>query len=695
MLGDMESGLTSFRSPISRPRRRAWSIFALVLACLAVSIISLRITNFHFRGHSVAAAMALRRTGYIPSMALPRTTMTARKGKRVASGRRMRVEAGGVKFVNNPDDIVTEALDGLVAAHPFLTRLDGYPEIKVVLRADWEDPENENKVAVISGGGGGHEPAHAGYVGKGMLTAAVSGDVFASPSALAVLAAIRSVAYPGGDAQRAAKKSPGVLLIIKNYTGDRINFRIAAEQARIEGIPVEMVVVADDCALPSSKGVTGRRGIAGTALVHKIAGGAAEAGLPLGAVKEEAEATIDSLASLGVSSSVCHVPGRTEDETRIPGDQVEMGLGIHGEPGAAKIPLASADSLADNMIDIILDPSDGRNYMNLQSGDSVVLLVNNLGSATALEISIFTKSVLSKLDSMGVSVERIIAGPLVTSMDMAGISLSLIKLEDATRDTLLDRIDSDTNAPGWPRGGGPRPKDKKLIPVPFDRASNKAARFSRPKTLTPKGLMMDRVLMEVSKALEEGEESLTDWDNKVGDGDCGVTFKRGAIGIREDLSRYPVNSMADTLQALTETVARTMGGTSGALYRILLLSLSTSAREYEEKSMPMDTAGAAAALHRAVDAMSNSGGAIEGDRTMLDALYPAVHALRRAAEDGMELKDALQIAVEAAENGAESTKGMLARAGRSNYVPDDVLATTPDPGAKATAMWMRAALGAL
>lgn len=595
-----------------------------------------------------------------------------------------------MKFVNDPEDIVTEAIDGLVESHPFLNRLDGYPEVKVVVRTDWESPENSRKVAVISGGGAGHEPAHAGFVGKGMLTAAVSGDVFASPSTFAILAAIRTVAYPGGESQAKAKESPGVLLIIKNYTGDRINFRLAAEQARAEGIPVEMVVVADDCALPDNKGVTGRRGIAGTALVHKIAGAAAEAGGDLSAVTAEAQAAIDAISSLGVSASVCSVPGRQPDGDRLADDEVEMGLGIHGEPGASTQKIGKIDSMVDEMVRTMLDPSDGRGFVSLSKGDKVAIMVNNLGSSTPLEVSIFTRAALKTLEGMGVDVVRVIAGPLVTSMDMAGLSLSLLKLDSAAQ-TVLGRLDAETNAPGWPRGFGPRTAGKKPIPVP-DRTQKS---FSRPESLTEKGKAVESVLAAVSESIERAEPDLTHWDNQVGDGDCGLTHKKGALAIRDDLQNYPLNSWAETLEALTDTISKAMGGTSGVLYRIFFLSLAVSARSLEDQSEPVTTAQLSEALERAVDLLSSSGGATQGDRTMLDSLYPAVHSLQKSAAKGESMLGALEQAVIAAEEGAEATKSMIARAGRSNYVPEEVLKSTPDPGAKAVAIWMRAALNAL
>ncbi len=228
------------------------------------------------------------------------------------------------QFINEKENLVTEAIDGLLAgAGGALSRLDGYPHIKVVYRADWD----KSRVALISGGGSGHEPAHAGFVGRGMLTAAVCGDVFASPSVEAVLAGILAVT---GEA--------GCLLIVKNYTGDRLNFGLAAERARALGRKVEMVIVDDDIALPD---LPQPRGVAGTLFVHKIAGSAAEAGKSLQEVTAIAQAVLEKTASIGMSLDTCTVPG-SEKEDRIAAGHAELGLGIHGEAGVQQVEFTGA-----------------------------------------------------------------------------------------------------------------------------------------------------------------------------------------------------------------------------------------------------------------------------------------------------------------------------------------------------------------
>ncbi|KAJ8445071.1 hypothetical protein Cgig2_022591 [Carnegiea gigantea] len=246
-------------------------------------------------------------------------------------------------------DVVTDFIEGLVETYPGLQYLDGFPEVKVVLRAD-ASSSTYDKVAVVSGGGSGHEPAQAGFVGEGMLTAAICGD------------GIRAVTGP-----------MGCLLIVTNYTGDRLNFGLAAEEAKSEGYQVEMVIVGDDCALPPPRGIAGRRGLAGTILVHKIAGAAAAAGLSLAEVAAEARRASEMIGTMGVALSVCTLPGHVTSDRLGPG-KMELGLGIHGEPGAAVVDLQPADVVVAHVLRQILSPETG--YVPITRGNNVVLMIN-------------------------------------------------------------------------------------------------------------------------------------------------------------------------------------------------------------------------------------------------------------------------------------------------------------------------------
>src|SRR5262245_30867756 len=294
-------------------------------------------------------------------------------------------------------------VEGLVALYPGLRRLPGYT---VLVRADI-DEAREGRVAVISGGGSGHEPAHGGYVGRGMLCAAVAGDVFTSPSPDAVLAALRATAGPAG-----------ALLVIKNYTGDRLNFGLAAELARAEGIPVETVLVADDVALAGSAGHAGRRGLAGTILVHKIAGATAEAGATLADVAAAARTAAAAARTMGVALSPCTVPAAGKPGFTLGETEIELGLGIQGEPGVRRGPLEPVDALVDRLLDAVFAD------LALAPGSRVALLVNNLGATPTMELAVAARRAIAVLEGRGIVVERAYLGTFLSALEMAGMSLS-------------------------------------------------------------------------------------------------------------------------------------------------------------------------------------------------------------------------------------------------------------------------------
>ncbi len=327
-------------------------------------------------------------------------------------------------LINRPETVVEEMIEGLVLLHPGLRRVPGQT---VLVRADAE-AVRDRQVALISGGGSGHEPAHAGYVGRGMLSAAVAGDVFTSPSPDVVLAAIRAVTGP-----------PGAVLIVKNYTGDRLNFGLAAEMARSEGVPVEIVIVADDVALPESAHTAGPRGLVGTVFVHKVAGASAESGATLAEVATEARAAARSVKTMGVALSPCTVPAVGKPGFSLGENEVELGLGIHGEPGVRKAPLEPADALVDRLLATLVDKFAIK-------AARVALLVNGLGGTTAMELAIVARRAVQSLFQRGIIVERAYAGTFLSALEMAGVSISILEVDDER----LDRLDDPTDAPAWP-----------------------------------------------------------------------------------------------------------------------------------------------------------------------------------------------------------------------------------------------------
>ena len=309
------------------------------------------------------------------------------------------------KLINGLDDILTESLDGLAAAHADILSLGASRQF--VRRRE----VSAGKVALISGGGSGHEPLHAGFVGRGMLDAACPGQVFTSPTPDQMLAAAQAV--DGGA---------GVLFIVKNYSGDMMNFHMAAEMLEL---PNDTVLVNDDVAVENSTYTTGRRGVAGTLIVEKIVGAAAEQGADLAACKALGDAVNQATASMGVALTSCTVPAAGKPTFQIGDDEMEMGVGIHGEPGRRRVRLARADDIAAEMTGAILKD------LSLKAGQPVILLVNGFGGTPLLELYLMVHATRRLLDAAGVRAVRFLTGPYVTSLEMAGCSITVTAVDDA------------------------------------------------------------------------------------------------------------------------------------------------------------------------------------------------------------------------------------------------------------------------
>ena len=533
-----------------------------------------------------------------------------------------------VHFINKPNDIVTEALDGmLMSSH--MSRLDGYPHIKVIIRSG-HDPK---KVAIISGGGSGHEPAHAGFVGEGMLTAAVCGEIFASPSVEAVLAAIMAVTGPGG-----------CLLIVKNYTGDRLNFGLAAERAKALGKNVEMVVVADDIALPH---LPQPRGVAGTLFVHKIAGSAAQAGKSLKSVAKLARETAEQTVSFGVALESCQVPGNDKKEA-IGKGKAELGLGIHGEPGVAVVKYKNAETTAEILMKTLIEraPKAGK----------YVLLLNNLGSVTQLEMMVIQKAILGGENGNNV---KAIIGPaaLMTSLDMHGFSISLLPATSANLKALKTSV-GPTHWPGVQMVSKIRiRKMPSAMKVKTYKASADAA--------------LGKFVRRSCDILIYMERDLNKLDAKVGDGDTGSTLAKAAKSIKRSIKSLPLAQPVDLFAALSDEIARSMGGSSGVLMAIFFSAASDAMGDGQDWQK---------ALCAGLARVKEYGGADIGHRTMIDALSPALDAICAG-------KTLAQVA-NAARRGADSTAKMTtAKSGRSAYLSKASLNGVSDPGAEAVARY--------
>lgn len=325
------------------------------------------------------------------------------------------------KFINAVDKVEDQMIQGMVKAYPqYVRKLDCG---NVVVRSH----KKEGKVALISGGGSGHEPAHGGYVGEGMLDAAVAGAVFTSPTPDQVLEGIKAIATDAG-----------VLMVIKNYTGDVMNFEMAADMARDEGIKVAQVVVNDDVAVKDSLYTVGRRGVAGTVFVHKIAGAMAETGADLDAVQAVAQKVIDNVRTMGAAIEPCTVPAAGKPGFELGEDEMEVGIGIHGEPGTHREKLKTADEIVDLLLEQILADLDF-------AGHEVAVMINSSGATPLMELFIINNRVADVLAEKGVKVYKTLVGEFMTSIEMAGFSISLLKLDDQ----LKQLLDAKADTPGF------------------------------------------------------------------------------------------------------------------------------------------------------------------------------------------------------------------------------------------------------
>ena len=324
------------------------------------------------------------------------------------------------KLINDPNQVVEDMLAGMVAAHS--NRMKRLPNTNVIVR---KEAPIQGKVGLVSGGGSGHEPSHAGYVGKGMLDGAVCGEVFTSPTPDQIFEAIQAV-----------DSGNGVLLIIKNYTGDIMNFEMAAEMAEAEGINVAKVVVNDDVAVEDSTYTTGRRGIAGTVFVHKIAGALAEKGATLKEVEAVAKKVVENVRSMGMALTPCTVPAAGKPGFELGENEIEIGMGIHGEPGIEKTQIQPADEIAQILLEKILDD------LKLEENDKVAVMINGLGATPLMELYIMNKKVSEVLKDKNIYIHETFVGEFMTSLEMAGCSISLLKLDDQLIELLDEQADT-------------------------------------------------------------------------------------------------------------------------------------------------------------------------------------------------------------------------------------------------------------
>ncbi|BFZ07456.1 hypothetical protein BsWGS_10495 [Bradybaena similaris] len=581
------------------------------------------------------------------------------------------------KLINKVSDCERECCEGLVAVNPGLSLVEGY---NVIVRTDAQDYVKLGRVVLISGGGSGHEPGHAGYVGKGGLTACACGSVFTSPPPGCIMAAVNAACQQ--------QKGCQVLMIVTNYTGDRLNFGIACERARLKGHQTEMVVVGEDCALDSVDHSAGRRGLAGTMMIHKIAGAMAEQGKSLEYIVTALNSIKERMGTIGLSLSPCSVPGSGPSFTLQP-DEMELGLGVHGEAGVQRMKVQTAHDAVKTMMDHMTNPQTST-HISIKSGDRVALMINNLGGTSVLELNIIAKEAISYLESRGVSVDRAFCGVFMTSLEMAGISITVLHIDDS----ITGYLDFPTDAPAWHTPYfAPGMKIRKtpgLVSVQSEDESLSDAGAA--KLDLESASLVFKAVQSACQRLVSMEKELNDLDTQSGDGDCGSTLTLGANTVLARLGSsskpdLPVDCPHTLALSLAQITGNVMGGSSGALYSLFFTGAAQELKVANRDSL-------SAALGTGLQAIMRYGGAKPGYRTMVDPLSAAYESLATSSTTDRNFSEALKRAAEAARRAALDTANMDAQAGRASYVNKSLL-TKPDPGAVALAGWFKAATDVL
>jgi len=571
----------------------------------------------------------------------------------------------GKKLINSAESAVDEALDGLTFIHPGLRRLQGH---RVILR---EKVDNQ-KVALLSGGGSGHEPFCAGYIGAGMLTAGVAGSVFASPPTSSILEGIRAIAKDN---------KAGVLIIVINYTGDRINFGLALEKARHQGIKVDMFVCGEDCALTTADKTAGRRGLCGTMFVFKIVGAMAERGDSLEDLVKTSKCIGSNMGTMGLALGPCSLPGQGP-LFQVADDVIEIGLGVHGEAGVGQMTLPTAHDAVKKLIDHMTSKTSATR-LDLVAGEQIAVILNNLGGTSKLEELILAREIVTQLEGRGYKVVRFYAGHLMTSLEMSGILISILKV--TKNPEWLELLDAPTSAPAWPTPlhsvvNGPTRFNPQPIPV---KTQEKEKEFPiLGVTLSAEGAdKVTTILSAASKALIDLEARLNQLDSGCGDGDCGSTHAQGARVLADSMGTLDTAHPRVLLRQLG-VLAEKMGGSSGGVYSLLFTGAAKAFMDHV--SGDVEREAWVRALRYGLETVMKYGGAEPGDRTMIDALHPALLILEQAG--GLINGEVLSAAGKAATQGAENTASMVARAGRASYVSRDKVHEA-DPGAIAASTW--------
>ncbi|XP_033214433.1 triokinase/FMN cyclase-like isoform X2 [Belonocnema kinseyi] len=568
-------------------------------------------------------------------------------------------------LVNSVFTAVEESLTGWSMAFP---HLEFHSTKRVVLAPLWREPSE--KVTVICGGGSGHEPFAAGFVGSGMLNAAIAGSIFASPPSSNILYALKCVSM---------NNKAGTVVIIPNYTGDCLNFGLAIEKAKLLGLKVNDVIVAEDCSIPESEqGRAGRRGLCGILFVMKTAGALAKRGHNLEDVTKYAKIVAQNMATYGAALTACTLPGQGL-MFEIPADEIEFGLGIHGEAGLERKKLERASKVVAEILKKLTEA------LSLVRDDSVAVIVNNFGGLSQLENGIIINEVVRQLQSIGIQPLRVYGGILMSSLDSVGVHISILKLPENEKSIIISCLDDPTDAPQWPGNVySPPPQFPRL---PFEEAgktefSEIGKQFSKSQEH-----LFKECLRRASLSIITEENFINDLDRGCGDGDCGSTLKQLADSILSSLDIFKTSHPSSVFTELSYIAEEKMGGTSGALYGLMF---TLAAKEFANGKDSEWRSLWHSAWRTAIDGVMRHSKAQLGDKTMLDAMDPGCKELENNLSQSLPYTEVVKKIVKAVQEGCEATKNLVPKAGRASYVKQAEFLKQADAGAYAVSIWIQA-----
>ncbi|CAF0720483.1 unnamed protein product [Rotaria sordida] len=567
-------------------------------------------------------------------------------------------------FINEINSCVDDSLIGYVRAHNHLELMGR----AVIARSQVPS------VAIISGSGSGHEPATTGYVGRGLLSACISGSIFASPPSSDILRLIIEMK------RRGAKQ---ILLIILNYTGDRLNFGLAMERARELSIDIDMLVVADDAAVDSA---IGPRGLAGALLIIKIAGALAEQGKNMNEIVDICQKVRGHLRTIGLSASGVHPPGQ-QKAFELLDDEMELGMGIHGESGAQRLKLLSSQQTIDLAFGQLFR---GTRALDIKQEDNVLLFVNNLGGCSNLELGIIVKDAIESLERRAIHVKRIICGEMMTSLNMKGFSLTVLKLTTDMNSTILNLLDLPTDAFAWPKTISPVQLSSSIQilsdSLEFNEQLSTEFINNDSQLLFESSIaeLVNQALQAIIKTLHSETDKLNQLDAASGDGDTGIAFARAADTMAQDLvnGKLKFDRPSSLFRRLGLIAESRMGGTCGAICGLFFAATAKNLLLTQSSTI---IEGLGNAFEAGIQTVESYARVQPGDKSLLDALIPTVDFIKsKCTQQSFTSEDWKELAI-VAERAAQETKNLVAKVGRASYTKS-MDAQFVDPGAYAVAI---------